>query len=463
MEPALGWMGRGAGWAGGTWGWGHHGAMKRESRGEGRERGRPAEAVEAVREGLGSIRGEAGWGWVRGCVVWGVSLVLGLGMGERGWAAEEPKTVVVAVANPAGDAVRAEIAAAIEKGVTWLLANQNSNGYWSTADQPAVTALVLTALNREPSRRFVGRRPSEISRAYEFLLGSVRADGSIYRLGYANYNTALSLVALSTAEDPNFAPVIREARRYLASTQIDQGEPGVADTPFDGGVGYGSKYQHSDLNNTLTAIEAMRASEPALRRDSPGGRLESDLDWSAVVSFLQNCQNLPSHNRAEWVSGDPGDRGGFVYYPGQSMAGGVTNAVSGRVSLRSYGSISYAGLLSYIYARVDETDPRVRGVVEWLERHYTVEENPGMGPQGHYYYLHLMTKALTAARMDRVRLADGREVAWRDEVRAKLLGAQSSDGSWVNTHPRWWETDRALVTAYALLTLELVLGASTGG
>jgi squalene-hopene/tetraprenyl-beta-curcumene cyclase len=34
--------------------------------------------------------------------------------------------------------------------------------------------------------------------------------------------------------------------------------------------------------------------------------------------------------------------------------------------------------------------------MDWLRGNYTLEENPGMGPQGYFYYLHLMTKALTA-------------------------------------------------------------------
>jgi len=373
--------------------------------------------------------------------------------GSRG----EPNAVPVIGPGPA------ELERAIERGVTWLLANQNSNGWWSTADHPAVTALVLTALNKEPSRRFVRNRPSELSRAYDFLLGSAKPDGSLYRAGMANYNTSLSLVALATAEDPNFLPVIRAARAYLAGSQADFGEPGKNDTPFDGGVGYGSKYQHSDLNNTLSAIEAMRWSELALPKDAAAGTPpEKDLNWGAVAAFVQNCQNLPTHNAAEWVSSDPKDRGGFVYYPGQSMAGGVTNAATGKVSLRSYGSISYGGLLSYVYAKVDRNDPRVTAVLDWLQRNYTLEENPGMGPQGYYYYLHLMTKALTAARIDQLQVLAGpegspaRSVKWRAEVGARLLAAQKPDGSWVNENQRWWETDRNLVTAYVLLSLEML-------
>ena len=46
---------------------------------------------------------------------------------------------------------------------------------------------------------------------------------------------------------------------------------------------------------------------------------------------------------------------------------GETNLPSGRVALRSYGSISYAGLLSYIYADLKKDDPRVQAEVLQLE------------------------------------------------------------------------------------------------
>jgi squalene-hopene/tetraprenyl-beta-curcumene cyclase len=320
-----------------------------------------------------------------------------------------------------------------------------------------VTALVLTALNLEPSGRFRQNRPSELARAYDFILTSAKPDGSIQRQGMANYNTALSLVALTSAGDPNFKPVILAARRYLAGTQIDFGEKGTNDTPFDGGVGYGSKYQHSDMNNTLVALEAMRISEGVLVKDKPvSAQSEPDLNWAAVAHFLQNCQNLPSVNKAEWVSGEPKDLGGFVYYPGSTKADSVTNLNTGRVALRSYGSMSYGGLLSYIYAKVEKDDQRVKAVLNWLRDNYTIVENPGMDQQGYYYYLHLMTKALNAAGVEKLKLADGREVDWRAEVARRLIQLQKPDGSWVNPEPRWWEGDPVLITSYAVMTLEIL-------
>ena len=352
-----------------------------------------------------------------------------------------------------GERVRASIG----RGVEFLLRSQNPAGWWSNAEQPALTALALTALCLEPTGTLRESRTSEMNRGFDYLLSSARPDGSIYRVGLANYNTSLALVALTTSGDLHFLPVITKARQYLAGTQIDLGRPGEMDTAFDGGVGYGSKYQHSDLNNTLAALEAMRVSEQALQWDATQPVTpRADLNWNAVVGFLQNCQNLPGTNKAEWVSMDPKDRGGFVYYPGHSMAGGVTNSATGRVALRSYGSMSYGGLLSYIYAKLDKDDPRVGAVRRWLRDNYTLEENPGMGAQGYFYYLHLMTKGLTALGEEELVMADGRRVAWRDEVAARLLALQRSDGGWANREQRWWESDPVLVTSYAVMTLEMI-------
>jgi squalene-hopene/tetraprenyl-beta-curcumene cyclase len=113
-------------------------------------------------------------------------------------------------------------------------------------------------------------------------------------------------------------------------------------------------------------------------------------------------------------------------------------------------------MLSYIYANLKRDDPRVVAVFEWLRRNYTLGENPGMGPQGFYFYLHTMTKALNAYGVDELELADGRRINWRREVAMKLINLQQKDGSWINDNGRWWERDPSLVTSYALLSLELL-------
>ena len=116
--------------------------------------------------------------------------------------------------------------------------------------------------------------------------------------------------------------------------------------------------------------------------------------------------------------------------------------------------MTYAGMQSLIYANVDKNDPRVKLALKWLENSYNLDENPGMGVQGLYYYYQAMSKALSAMGIDTLTLEDGRKVDWRDELANKLISIQKSDGSWVNTNNRWWEADPILVTSYCVLALE---------
>jgi squalene-hopene/tetraprenyl-beta-curcumene cyclase len=380
------------------------------------------------------------------------SLVCGIGLVFFSfgiWAAEQSSRAL----RSSDVSFRNEVQHAIGKGLDWLAANQNTNGYWSTAEHTALTALALTAVNGDPSGRFAKEHSNSVSKAYAFILRHVKPDGSIWKNELANYNTSLSLLALVSANDPQYETAIRNARRWLVGQQVDLGERGKLDTPFDGGVGYGSKYQHSDMNNTLTALEALYYSKRLDTDKNLAGA--KDLDWAAAIHFIQSCQNLPAYNKESWASDDPKHRGGFIYYPGNSMAGKETNA-SGRVALRSYGSISYAGLLSYVYADLKRDDPRVAAVFDWLRQNYTLEENPGMGPQGLFYYLHLMTKALTAYGIDELELKSGAKVNWRKDVAMKLINLQQKDGSWINDNGRWWEKDPVLVTSYSLLALEMI-------
>ncbi|MBN1614777.1 MAG: cycloartenol synthase, partial [Deltaproteobacteria bacterium] len=135
---------------------------------------------------------------------------------------------------------------------------------------------------------------------------------------------------------------------------------------------------------------------------------------------------------------------------------GEVKLPDGRVALRSYGSMSYAGLLSYIYAQLDKNDPRVKAVYDWLTRHYTLEENPGMGKEGLFYYYHTMAKALNAYGVQILALKNGQSVDWRRDLAKRLIDLQSGDGFWVNESGRWWEKDPVLVTSYAVLTLEII-------
>jgi squalene-hopene/tetraprenyl-beta-curcumene cyclase len=345
-----------------------------------------------------------------------------------------------------------EVQRAIDRGLDWLKTSQNTNGWWSSPDHPALTALPLMAFNGDPSKRF--DNAAFIKKAYARLLENTKPNGGIYGTNLPTYNTSIAMLALVAANDPSYEPVLRKARAFLVGLQTDFGAKGKTDEVFDGGIGYGTKYEHSDMGNTLQALEALHYTRHLLQDQKSVDAKE--LNWAAAIAFLQNCQNLSTHNSQSWVSDDLKNKGGFVYYPGHSMAGGETNAATGRVALRSYGSISYGGLLSYVYADLKRDDPRVTAVFDWLRRNYTLEENPGMGAQGLFYYFHTQAKALTAFEVNDLQLADGRKVNWRRELASRLMDLQKADGSWANDNSRWWEKDPVLVTSYAVLTLEMI-------
>ena len=363
----------------------------------------------------------------------------------------------VAASTPGLDlSLRLEAEQAVDSGLRYLVKAQNAAGWWSNEELPAITALALTAFNGHPGGRYAKPTPA-LRKGYDYLLSRQRADGGIYQERYANYNTAVSMMALLTAGNAEFENPLRRARAFLVGLQYDTGEKGKVDSPLDGGIGYGSHYEHSDLNNTLLALEAIHFSRHLVA--DQGAHKEPDLDWAAAINFLQSCQNLPSHNAATNLSTDAANLGGFFYYPGVSKAGEVTNAVTGRVSLRSYGSASYAGLLSYIYTDLKQDDPRVAAVLKWLGDNYTLEENPGMGQQGLYYYFQLISKALKAAGRDHLETSDGRRIDWQRDVARRLLSLQRADGSWANPTSRWMESDPVLVTSYCVIALEMLLRA----
>ena len=61
-----------------------------------------------------------------------------------------------------------------------------------------------------------------------------------------------------------------------------------------------------------------------------------------------------------------------------------------------------------------------------------------------------------AAQVETLKLEDGKEVDWRRDVAMRLINLQKRDGSWENDNGRWWEKDANLVTAYAVMALEII-------
>jgi squalene-hopene/tetraprenyl-beta-curcumene cyclase len=363
--------------------------------------------------------------------------------------------------QPENVSLRNEVQLAIDKGLAWLKAQQKPDGSFANpensanaADHPALTALPLIAFQREPSGKYLSPIPEFMQKGYDFLRRHAQPDGGIYAKGLSNYNTAVAMMALLKTGEPKDEPIITAARRFVVGQQAS----GMAKSELDGGMGYGPtgaspKRQHPDLDNTLVSLEALRAYRAA--RPNVEIAAKDDLNWDAAIAFVSRTQNRPESNPEAWASDDAENKGGFVYYPGYSNAGEQT-LPNGKVALRSYGSMTYGGLLSFIYADLKPSDPRVGSALDWLKRNYTLEENPGLGRQGLYYYYHLMAKGLASAGIEKLETAENRKIDWARELALKLINLQGGNGSWVNDTARWMEKDPVLVTAYAVLSLELI-------
>ena len=345
--------------------------------------------------------------------------------------------------------LKLEMQETIKKGNAYLLSKQHAEGYWGNPELPAFTALTLRSLLSDPSLDLKKPLPENYTKGLTWLIAQQQKNGGIYSIGLATYNTASSIMALMAADPVKYKVPILKARAFLVNQQTDWGVKGKLDSEFDGGIGYGGSYDHSDLSNTHLALEALYHTR-TLATDA-GEKKQPELDWAAALEFVTKCQNLQETNKGDKAGND----GGFVYFPGNSKAGEDVGE-DGKIALRSYGSMSYAGLLSLVYSDLTADDPRVKTVITWLSKNFTLKENPGLGGQGLFYYYHVMAKTLAAAHLPTLDGPGGKKIDWRSELSTKVLSSQREDGSWINETSRWMENEPILVTCYAVMTLEQI-------
>jgi squalene-hopene/tetraprenyl-beta-curcumene cyclase len=333
---------------------------------------------------------------------------------------------------------RAEIDQVVARGIEFLRARQANNGSFSRETGTGVTSLVATSLLRH------GRTIEDplVAKSIAFILTHVRDDGGIYQEEslYRNYETCLAVMCLVEAnKDGRFTEVIQRAEAFLKRIQWDHDEDKDISDPAFGGAGYGS-HKRPDLSNTSFLIETLRSI----------GNDANDEAIQKALTFVSRCQNLESeHNTTPFAAKNPD--GGFYYTP---AAGGTSQAgptESG--GLRSYASMTYAGLKSMIYAGVTSDDPRVRAATEWIRKNYDLKSNPGLDQAGLYYYYHTFAKALDALGQATFVDQAGMSHDWRSELATELGRRQQPNGSWVNVNERWLEGNADLVTGYALLAL----------
>lgn len=352
----------------------------------------------------------------------------------------------------------------IARGLDYLKTQQKPDGGWaSDREPPAITAIVLRGFVRADQYSL---EDEFVRKGYDRLLSFQLDDGGIYRDLLANYNTAIAVSALAAADHEPFRPQIERAVAYLRGLQWTEqtrpehddptkGQQVVKDKndPFFGGWGYGGRSRGAgrpDLSNVQMTLDALR----------DAGIPPTDPAYQNALAFISRLQNNSETNDQPWAGND----GGFVYGPaadrrGESFAGEYTTPDGDR-RLRSYGSMTYAGLKSFIYAGLSKDDPRVQAAWGWITNNWTLEENPGMraaapenAQHGLYYYFHTLARALNEYDEPIITTPDGRQIDWRIELIQTAAKLQKPDGSW-SGDARWMESNPILVTSYVVQALQ---------
>ncbi|MEM1424756.1 MAG: prenyltransferase/squalene oxidase repeat-containing protein [Planctomycetota bacterium] len=293
----------------------------------------------------------------------------------------------------------------IELSIEYLRSQQDAEtGGWGvmpggSPQLPAITSLVLTGMLMEPD---ISASDPAVSRGVDFVLSFANEDGSISDGVLANYNTSIALSALARVNTAAAGEAIEAGQAFLKRIQwsedaLEHPETGDvdADHPYYGGVGYGGSGR-PDMSNLTLMLQGLRDS----------GLDCDDEAFQRALVFLSRTQMHGDVNDMAYAAGST--QGGFIYATspnkdsigvGESKAGTVEETLSDGTTasrLRAYGSMTYAGFKSYVYADLDRDDPRVTMAYDWIRQNYTLEENPGIGKDGLYYYFMTFSKALDA-------------------------------------------------------------------
>jgi squalene-hopene/tetraprenyl-beta-curcumene cyclase len=375
---------------------------------------------------------------------------------------------MVMIARAEGPAAAANASAAqdpaahvqgmIDRGLAFLKLQQKADGGWQVGTEPpAITAIAIKAFVQ--GRQVKGDEPF-LQKGFTKLLSFQKEDGSISDDNLATYNTAIALSALGESQQEGYKKAMEKALGYLREIQWTDKVEGVPanmkvpeSDPNYGGFGYGKKGKRADLSNMQMALDALH--DAGLKPDDPA--------FQAALKFATRAQNNSETNDQKWAADD----GGFIYATGDggSSKAGEYTAPDGRKMFRSYGSMTYAGLKSMIYAGLSHEDPRVKAAWKWISNNWTLDENPGIrygdpsnpkgGDDGLFYYYHTLARALHAYGEPIITDSKGVKHDWRIELTEKLASQQDADGHWTGLQ-KWMENKPTLSTAFAVLSLEEV-------
>ena len=307
----------------------------------------------------------------------------------------------------------------VDKAIAYYRTQQGPDGGFApkAASEMGITAIAVSPMLE--TKRITTTDPM-IAKAMAFMEKHVhRTAASIRKATEAqlNYLTSVGLIAFVAADkDGKYKSVREGAIKFLKGMQWSEEATGINKVNTDdvryGGFGYDSK-KRPDLSNSSFTLEAL--TKAGLSKDDPAVQ--------RAMVFLRRCQNYTGEGGNDKAHGSAEDMdGGFIYSPSESKSPAGNTPTGG---LRSYASMTYAGLKSFVYAGLSKDDPRVKAAMTWITKHYDLNQNPGMGQSGLYYYYQVFAKSLKAAGVDHVTVESGPLATGEPTSSSKLFRSNS--------------------------------------
>ncbi len=303
---------------------------------------------------------------------------------------------------PLADEMTPELHEAIDRGLKYLAAQQNSDGsfgrgrYGRNVGIASLAAIAFMADGHLPGR---GEYGEQVQQALEFvlnnasesgLLAAETSHGPMYGHGFA----ALFLAEIygMNPSDRRVRDALVKAVELIVGTQNDEGGWRYQPVPYE-----------ADVSVTICQVMALRAARNA-------GISVPARTIDRAVDYVLACQNPD---------------GGFKYMLHTGASAWPRSA---------------AGVATLFYAGIYEGDEIERGL-EYIKR----TAMPGASStQAHYYYGHYYAgQAMYLAGGEYWEL-------WWPAIRDELLGRQSSSGGWMDHH-----AGGAYATAMSLIVLQI--------
>jgi hypothetical protein len=349
-------------------------------------------------------------------------------------------TMGLATTLPVGAATEEDIQTAIDKGIEYLVAQQDlgTGQFIGEYGELAETSFaVLKLLDRayetgkDPFQTDIGAPDYYMYHDnvvkgldYIFLQAGTYGLGTgiCFPMWSETYNTGIAMLAIAASQTPDRVVVSANAVvNGLTYQQVVQGCVDYfvfAQNP-DGAWRYWYTDEPSDNSNTGYATLGLRGAEE-FGCTVPQAVKDNLSPW---LDFIQDD-----------VNGDTDD-GGSWYTDGWSW-----------VNLLKTGNL----LFEFAYVGDTVGVGRVDDAVDYIERHWN-DPNGDPGWQDNYQAMYCLMKGFVAQNIEEIEVA-GSPVDWFDEIADHILATQNADGSW----PWDYWGGPLLATEWALLTLEKV-------